>query len=356
MNEGEMSHSPEAADGDSSRAIVWNHFIAFIGLVAIGAASSKVALTQMVTHSLRPVAAQEGKRVEALQGHAGSWTEELMTGVIRGLGATEDASKIVAPSLLALFKTGVVSKSAVVDLLRAAGIEEEKLVRAADALIVLVFRAEGEGGSLADSFLTSLSASASADRALVSTTLAEVAFERAGIQFVTAIAASNAESDNGTGSPVETPAEHRTRSAEMLLLLQEGGNAVVRATVGIDNKAPARLSVVLDAGVLGDWANLGPRSRYVFGGVLEGSVLLKATRGGTSTDRPSLFLGTRAGVRWSRLGVLTNLDRENLSFAQFLAEFRLPSGAVPIGISVNIVPSAVREFARPVHVYVSVAP
>jgi hypothetical protein len=68
-------------------------------------------------------------------------------------------------------------------------------------------------------------------------------------------------------------------------------------------------------------------------------------------DRTWLHAGAREGGRYGRKGILADVDRSSLPFGQGVLEFRLPNGAVPFGLSINLVPDEFRPYTRSVHLY-----
>lgn len=268
-------------------------------------------------------------------------------------GARDKAAGLL-PSLL---MSPTPSRATIADILRdVAHVPAAHVDRAADALLALATGGEPteEPGGIAELLFTNLSTSATPDRAIAASTVVEFEQDHFTLKFVTAVAVSNAKDED----EATTSDAFRTNSADLLAILQEGGNGVLRLAVPITRPEPSQsgwhVALAFDGGVMGDWLSADTKSRYLVGGVAEVVRTFRATQPANRDEQPWLFTGLRAGIRYGGKGILADVDEKTLGFGQAVVEFRLPNGAVPVGISLNVVPRDFRPFARGVHVYARV--
>ena len=231
---------------------------------------------------------------------------------------------------------------------------------AEQAANVLIGAVQGNGlpitkRLLGETVFTSAAASVGTDRALAMSTLVNYGGGRLTLRFVTAAAVSNAESNkvstaSTTPSQSTTSDDYRTRTGDLLTMMQAGGNGVLRLVVDA-SRNPNELrgfhaSLMADAGGMGQFLNANTQARLSTGSAVEASWHSR------TIDPVGLFISLRGGGRWAKDGIVTGEPNNRwLAFGQFLLEFHLPGGKVPLGISGNLVNKDLRTYALPLHVY-----
>lgn len=336
-----------------------------MGLVMLGVSccTASVVSAQTTAVSTRVVrqdpSASETIKAQTERNVAAPLDAKVIALLLERFGVSAAQKRDNAASLLVpLLMSATPSRAAIGEVLReVAAVANARLPEATDALMAIATGGAPRAaeGALSDVLFTNLSTSAAQDRAIASSTIVEFPHERLSLKFVTAVAVSNAKDEKTS----DTPDVFRTNTADLLAILQEGGNGVLRLALPLHRKDAENggwyVATALDGGVMGDWLSVDSKSRFIVGGVIEVLRTLRATRPADPSERPWLHAGVRAGVRYGRKGILADVDRESLPFAQGVLEFRLPNGAVPVGISVNLVPKDFRPYARTVHLYATVS-
>lgn len=327
-----------------------------IGLgLTVACATAEAQTTAIDMRRPRPVAdsARDSKRQVNLNANA-PLDATTIGSLLKRLDSTAAGMDVAVPAIAALLASPAPSRDAIAEvLIQVAKIPQAKVTLATDALMVLATGGESgsESNQLGDVLFTDFTASAAPDRAIASTTLVEFSHAQFTLKFLTAVAVSNAKEDGET----ESTEAFRTGTADLLAILQEGGNGVLRLAIPIPRRKGTaegwRTAVAFDGGVMGDWLSVDTKSRFVVGGVFEVMRAFRATSPERVSDRPWLHAGLRAGIRYGRKGILADVDRPSLPFGQGVLEFRLPNGAVPFGLSINLVPDEFRPYTRSVHLY-----
>jgi hypothetical protein len=329
--------------------------------IAITALCSPLAHAQLAgvipSRSAEDRAAESGNRAGGPLTNAGI-TPTLVTDIL--LRFQSDPAKIGAHinTLVGFLTSPPIDGKEIAPVLRLMGIRDD--LQSVVTTILTTMSSSATSIPLkqaVSSFFTSAATSVTHDRALATSTVAELVFSRATARFVTATAISSAKDGDEGNSVTEGQAEEfRTRTADLLTMMQTGGNGVARLYMPLikpgDTKAKVNASMVVDAGVMGDWLNANTRSRFTGGGVLEVTGLILESS--SSNDPGALFLSARIGARWSNKGVVTGLLDDRLFFGQFLVELRIPGGKIPIGISANLVEKQFRKYTLPIHIYTNI--
>jgi hypothetical protein len=268
--------------------------------------------------------------------------------------------KPVIDALVAVLTASPINQPFVASLVEQAGVEPPYIEVAATVLSAAGSGAAGpaiqKAKTVADYLLTAAATSIAQDRALVTSTVVEFPFTRGALRFITTAAVSNADSATTSG---QTSVSYRTRTADLLTIMQTGGNGVLRLFADLskdpDKAGGLHASVILDGGVMGSWLNANTASRFMAGGVIEATWLKESAYSPSLPEPVALFLSVRAGGRWADKGIVTDdANHKVLGFVQGLLEFRLPGGKIPLGISVNFVNHDLKGYALPFHIYTNV--
>lgn len=274
----------------------------------------------------------------------------LLDRLLANFQLSEDQRSDKIEAVGRLLKEETVTRSGIVAALQTGG---QIPIAAAEVLANLILQRPKKTSA---SFLSAVTASGNTDRLYAgvdvvrfSRPLLRGAFEA---RIVTAVAVSNADStdQNASGGELQQ-ADYRTRTADLLTALREGGP--VALLVAYDFHPPKVLATSgWDAALALSAAQAGKRpgvddGRAAAGVTLEIKGFLK-----DDLTNPTLLMGTaRVGARYARDGILSGIDKELLKFGQLAIEFRPPASTVPIGVAFTWVNEPFKSYSRTVQFF-----
>jgi hypothetical protein len=206
------------------------------------------------------------------------------------------------------------------------------------------------------SFLSALTASGNTDRLYSSVDV--VRFSRPApwgvfeARIVTGVSVSNADSSEAaTLASQALEADYRTRTADLLTALREGGPIALLLAY---NFRPAKTYATqgVTAALALSAAQGGKRPVDTNGRATAGATL--ELKGFLKDDviNPTLLMATlRGGLRYAGDGIMLGIDKKMLGFGQLTVEFKPPVSTVPIGVAFTWVNKPFSRYSRTVQFF-----
>jgi hypothetical protein len=274
----------------------------------------------------------------------------LLDRLLANFQLSEDQRNDMIEAVGQLLKEETVTRSSIVAALQARG---QIPIAAAEVLADLILQRPKNSSA---TFLSAVTASGNTDRLYAavdvvrfSRPLLRGAFEA---RIVTGVAVSNADSTAKTTAATEVQqADYRTRTADLLTALREGGP--VALLVAYDFHPPKVLATSGWDAALALSAAQGGKRPGVENGRGTGGVTLEI-KGFLKDDlkNPTQLMGTaRVGVRYAPDGILLEIDKNVLKFGQLTIEFKPPASTVPIGVAFTWVNEPFKSYSRTVQFF-----